>query len=84
MDQLERLAKYLMLHEKIERDDFEKLMRGEMPAEMFEEPKAEDAAESDEVQVEPTDVPKVIAPDADPIQSDMPDTPPADSDQPQA
>ncbi len=37
MDQLHLLAKYLMLHEKIDRDDFDLLMRGEMPAERFEE-----------------------------------------------
>ncbi len=38
-DQLHLLAKYLMLHEKIDRDDFEKLMRGEMPESVFEEEK---------------------------------------------
>ena len=30
MDQLELLAKYLMIHEKIEKDDFETLMQGKM------------------------------------------------------
>ncbi len=37
MDQLHLLAKYLILHEKIDRDDFDLLMRGEIPAERFEE-----------------------------------------------
>lgn len=37
MDQLHLLAKYLMLHEKIEREDFEVLMRGEMDPAMFED-----------------------------------------------
>ena len=37
MDQLHLLSKYLILHEKIERDDFEKLMQGKMEASAFEE-----------------------------------------------
>ncbi len=41
MDQLERLAKYLIIHEKIEREDFEKLMAGEMDASMWEVPSEE-------------------------------------------
>ena len=41
MDQLHLLAKYLMLHEKIEREDFEVLMRGEMDPAMFEDTPAE-------------------------------------------
>lgn len=49
-DQLELLAKYLMIHEKIERDDFETLMRGEMDPAKFEEPATpeEDAAEPEQ------------------------------------
>ena len=45
-DQLHLLAKYLMIHEKIERDDFAKLMRGEMDPAMLEESSAvaEDSA----------------------------------------
>ena len=39
-DQLHLLAKYLMIHEKIERDDFAKLMRGEMDPVMLEESSA--------------------------------------------
>ena len=39
-DQLHLLAKYLMIHEKIERDDFAKLMRGEMDSAMLEESSA--------------------------------------------
>lgn len=38
MDQLDLLAKYLMIHEKIERDEFDQLMRGEMDPSAFEEP----------------------------------------------
>ncbi len=41
-DQLHLLAKYLLIHEKIERDDFEKLMKGEMAESEFEE-KTEEA-----------------------------------------
>ena len=41
MDQLELLAKYLMIHEKIERDDFETLMQGKMDPAQFEEVPAE-------------------------------------------
>lgn len=37
IDQLHLLAKYLLIHEKIDRDDFEKLMRGEMSESEFEE-----------------------------------------------
>ena len=37
MDQLELLAKYLMIHEKIEKDDFETLMQGKMDPSQFEE-----------------------------------------------
>ena len=37
MDQLHLLSKYLILHEKIEREDFEKLMQGKMEASAFEE-----------------------------------------------
>ncbi|MDE6020387.1 MAG: ATP-dependent zinc metalloprotease FtsH [Ruminococcus sp.] len=36
IDQLHLLAKYLLIHEKIDRDDFEKLMAGEMPESAFE------------------------------------------------
>ena len=39
-DQLHLLAKYLMIHEKIDRDDFAKLMRGEMDPAMLEESSA--------------------------------------------
>lgn len=58
MDQLELLAKYLMLHEKIERDDFETLMRGEMDPAMFEETPVKsketvpETAQSTELEVE--------------------------------
>ena len=51
IDQLHLLAKYLLIHEKIDRDDFEKLMRGEMPESAFEEKtsetESENTAESD-------------------------------------
>ena len=38
-DQLHLLAKYLLIHEKIDRDDFEKLMNGELPESVFQEEK---------------------------------------------
>lgn len=37
MDQLHLLAKYLIIHEKIERDDFETLMQGKMDPKLLEE-----------------------------------------------
>ncbi len=37
IDQLHLLAKYLLVHEKIDRDDFERLMKGEMAESEFEE-----------------------------------------------
>ncbi len=40
-DQLHLLAKYLLIHEKIDRDDFEKLMNGEMPESVFQDEKNE-------------------------------------------
>lgn len=49
MDQLELLAKYLMIHEKIERDDFETLMKGEMAQEMFEEASAFESVDEQSV-----------------------------------
>lgn len=45
IDQLHLLAKYLLIHEKIDRDDFEKLMAGEMPESAFEEKKPESESE---------------------------------------
>ena len=46
MDQLHLLSKYLVLHEKIERDDFEKLMQGQMdPSAFVEEKPAEQPSE---------------------------------------
>ncbi|MDD6269667.1 MAG: ATP-dependent zinc metalloprotease FtsH [Oscillospiraceae bacterium] len=41
IDQLHLLAKYLLIHEKIDRDDFEKLMAGEMPESAFAEKTSE-------------------------------------------
>ena len=49
-DQLHLLAKYLMLHEKIDRDDFEKLMAGERPESAFEEEKPSEPAEEQPVE----------------------------------
>lgn len=46
IDQLHLLAKYLLIHEKIDRDDFEKLMAGEMPESAFEEKKSESESEA--------------------------------------
>lgn len=71
MDQLHLLAKYLMIHEKIERDDFEKLMRGEMDASMFEEaPKAEAVPEE-------TPAPPVVAEQPEPTAEAEPAAPTA-------
>ena len=44
MDQLHLLAKYLMKYEKIDSDDFEKLMKGEMEESIFQENKTDDTA----------------------------------------
>ncbi|MGN0591907.1 MAG: ATP-dependent zinc metalloprotease FtsH [Ruminococcus sp.] len=46
-DQLHLLAKYLILHEKIDRDEFEKLMQGELPASAFEEVQPAQAEETE-------------------------------------
>ena len=53
MDQLELLAKYLMIHEKIEKDDFETLMQGKMDPSQFEETPAE--PETSATEAEPTE-----------------------------
>lgn len=46
-DQVHSLAKYLLIHEKIDRDDFEKLMEGKLPESAFEDVKpAETKAET--------------------------------------
>ena len=41
MDQLHMIAKYLMKHEKIDGPNFERLMKGEMPASEYKETKQE-------------------------------------------
>ncbi|MBQ8687723.1 MAG: ATP-dependent zinc metalloprotease FtsH [Ruminococcus sp.] len=51
-DQLHLLAKYLMIHEKIDRDDFEKLMRGEMPESAFADETAPKEEPANEVKAE--------------------------------
>lgn len=43
IDQLHLLAKYLLIHEKIDRADFEKLMSGQMPESAFEVKKSDDS-----------------------------------------
>ena len=58
MDQLELLAKYLMIHEKIEKDDFETLMLGKMDPSQFEEAPAEpetSATEAEPAEEKPTE-----------------------------
>ena len=58
MDQLELLAKYLMIHEKIEKDDFETLMQGKMDPSQFEEAPAEpetSATEAEPAEEKPTE-----------------------------
>lgn len=57
MDQLHLLAKYLMIHEKIDRDGFDQLMRGEMPPEAFEETPAKETAQTSEPAAEPEALP---------------------------
>lgn len=66
MDQLHLLAKYLILHEKIERDDFEKLMCGQMETQAFEEQSPADssnAADQTEESVPPIDADPTSAAD---------------------
>ena len=66
MDQLHLLAKYLILHEKIERDDFEKLMCGQMEPQAFEEQSPADssnAADQTEETVPPIDADPTSAAD---------------------
>ena len=66
MDQLHLLAKYLILHEKIERDDFEKLMCGQMEPQAFEEQSPADssnAADQTEESVPPIDADPTSAAD---------------------
>lgn len=46
IDELHRIAKYLMIHEKIDGADFDKLMKNELPAEVYEDNKEEKAEES--------------------------------------
>lgn len=57
MDQLHLLAKYLMIHEKIDRDGFDQLMRGEMPPEAFEEKPAKETVQTSEPAAEPEALP---------------------------
>lgn len=66
MDQLHLLAKYLILHEKIERDDFEKLMCGQMEPQAFEEQSpanSSNAADQTEESVPPIDADPTSAAD---------------------
>lgn len=66
MDQLHLLAKYLILYEKIERDDFEKLMCGQMEPQAFEEQSPADssnAADQTEESVPPIDADPTSAAD---------------------
>ena len=66
MDQLHLLTKYLILHEKIERDDFEKLMCGQMEPQAFEEQSPADssnAADQTEESVPPIDADPTSAAD---------------------
>lgn len=66
MDQLHLLAKYLILHEKIERNDFEKLMCGQMEPQAFEEQSPADssnAADQTEESVPPIDADPTSAAD---------------------
>ena len=49
IDQLHLLAKYLIIHEKIEREDFDKLMNGKMESSAFED---NTPSEKPEVEIE--------------------------------
>lgn len=53
MDQLHLLAKYLIIHEKIERDDFETLMQGKMDPKLLEETTATEEADAPAPTAEP-------------------------------
>ena len=53
MDQLHLLAKYLMIHEKIERDDFETLMQGKMDPKLLEETTATEETDAPAPTAEP-------------------------------
>lgn len=59
-DQLDLLAKYLMIHEKIDKDDFETLMAGRMDPSMFV---TDDVAVAENVQENTDDMPPVAAPE---------------------
>lgn len=59
-DQLDLLAKYLMIHEKIDKDDFETLMAGKMDPSMFV---TDDVAVAENVQENTDDMPPVAAPE---------------------
>lgn len=59
-DQLDLLAKYLMIHEKIDKDDFETLMAGKMDPSMFV---TDDVAVAENVQENTDDMPPVVAPE---------------------
>ena len=53
MDQLHQLAKYLIIHEKIERDDFETLMQGKMDPKLLEETTATEETDAPAPTAEP-------------------------------
>lgn len=53
MDQLHLLAKYLIIHEKIERDDFETLMQGKMDPKLLEETTATEETDASAPTAEP-------------------------------
>ena len=53
MDQLHLLAKYLIIHEKIERDDFETLMQGKMDPKLLEETTATEETDAPASTAEP-------------------------------
>lgn len=53
MDQLHLLAKYLIIHEKIERDDFETLMQGKMDPKLLEETTATEETDAPAPTAEP-------------------------------
>ena len=68
MDQLHLLAKYLMKHEKIEGDEFEKLMKGELDEDVTEDEKPaetpETASEAAQPEAAEANAPEAASPEA--------------------
>ncbi len=70
MEQLHRVAEYLIVHEKIDGEDFAKLMRGELT----ESSEPQENAEIPNESTSETDVPSESAPETDVPSEDAPET----------